>query len=193
MGNGFVKCTVVAYGRVNTTGTVESTYEPRQVAEDIFIRTRFTGTQNAQNITRIIRSTDVIEIKTIAGYAEIVTQKFVIAPNESILGDNKIFLENPILAATNKGIIPKAYNENGIEIKYPIVKNFGTGRTYGYIYSPSIDDPLATFTLELLGEENLRGELRIASIIKNYQTTGFGFFKEALVTYAPGFFLTRTF
>jgi hypothetical protein len=193
MGNGFVKCTVVAYGRVNTTGTVESIYEPREVAEDIFIDTIFFSIKNAENITKTTRSRDVIGIKRTSGYAEIATQKFVIAPNESILGGNQIFLENSSLAAINKGIIPKAYNENGIEIKYPIVKNLGTGRIYDYIYSPSIDDDLATFTRELVNEENLSAELRIASIIKNYQTTGFGFFKEALVTYAPGFLLTRTF
>ena len=185
MGNGFVKCTVVAYGRVNTTGTIESRFEKSNFAQSIIKQTVYVtvsvnANASAGGTVRTISSFDEAVAISSEGFIEVATEKFVIAEGESLISGFKDS-KSPL----------KAYNELGIEIKYPLTQDLGTGEAYSYFYDPSINVLSSTVEVRLTRTYQVSGTLTINPILINYQTTGFGFFKEVLVTYAPIFKLNK--
>ncbi len=183
IGDGFMKCTVTAYGRVNTKGVV---------SVNLFqglIRGGITQSQTFQTIevllattpprtaTRVISITDIAIAPFGPGFIEAATIKFVIADGESLTG--------------NISYTPKVFNASGQLVKYPIVKDLGGGVRLDYNYDPSVYDPEATVTTTQT-EVDVKGRIEIATVLKNYQSTNFGFFTEITATYSPVFNFLET-
>ena len=181
-GDGFIKCTVTAYGRVNTTGVINTNLS-QGLIRDRIQKTRKNITQEVlvqyatpRSEVRAIAYSDVAIAPYSVGFIEIITKKFVIADGESLLG--------------NADGIPKAFNESGQIVKYPITgKITGEEGTYGY--APSITDPDPTITLSTR-ELAIDSRITLSSALKNYQSTSFGFFTEITATYSPVFNFFQT-
>lgn len=177
-GDGFIKCTVTAYGRVNTTGVVSVNLFQGSI-RDIITKSNESDTVEVQLTTtparsapRTLTSTDVAIAPFRNGFIEAATKKFVIADGESLIG--------------NIDYTPKVFNESGRLVKYPIEQDLGKGVRKSYNYEPSISDPSPTIIVTET-EVNLGGRIQIATVLKNYQSTSFGFFTEITATYFPVF------
>ena len=182
-GDGFIKCTVTAYGRVNTTGVINTNLSQGLIRNEIVkVRKDFTAavlveSTPPRSVSRPITYSDVAIAPNRAGFIETITKKFVIADGESLLGD--------------AGYIPRIFNESGQIIKYPITASF-TGEAGRYNYDPSISDPAPIVTVTRT-EVEFGGRITLNSALKNYQSTGFGFFTEITATYSPVFNFFQTF
>ena len=181
-GDGFIKCTVTAYGRVNTTGVVSVNLLQSSIRDIITksfevdtIEVLLTTTP-PRSVPRQLGYTDRAIAPEGPGFIEAATIKFVIANGESLTG--------------NINYIPKVFNASGHLVKYPIIKEFA-GVQRSYSYSPSISDPSPTITVTEIPIE-VRGRIQIAAVLKNYQSTNFGFFTEITATYAPVFNFSST-
>jgi hypothetical protein len=181
--DGFIKCTVTAYGRVNTTGVINTNLSQGLILNEIVkARKNNTAFVMVEYATprlepRSITYSDVATALNGAGFIETITKKFVITDGESLLG--------------NIDGIPKAFNESGQIVKYPITASF-TGEAGIYNYDPSINDPDAIVTVTTT-EVEFGGRITLNFALKNYQSTSFGFFTEITATYSPVFNFFQTF
>lgn len=183
MGNGFIKCTVTAYGRVNTTGSIESNLTASLIQRGA---SKFTENFTVEVpsifgnlITRAQSSTDTIVTAFSEGFIENLVKRYVIHESEQVVKPlDKEF---------------KIFDQNGGQIIYPIDISLGEGRSISYNYDPSIYDPAATRTETVNRTYSLNGRIEIVPVFKNYQTTVFGKFIEVTATYSPSFKLQKFF
>lgn len=177
LGNGFIKCTVVAYGRVNTTGSKSGNLIQGQVVDNLIaLQNTDTNTftrSDGTTITRILSSTvDAVGLPS-DGFFESITHKFVISQGEDIINNSNFNF--------------KVFDTQGNQIKFPIVKDLGAYSSYLYFYDPSIYDNNATTTEQLTKTYNLTGEIKLKPILQNYQSINYGAFIEITATYSPRF------
>jgi hypothetical protein len=180
--DGFIKCTVTAYGRVNTTGVINTNLSQGSIINEIVKVRKYDRAEvlvqstPPRSATRTLTYSDVATALNRAGFIETITKKFVITDGESLLG--------------NTDGIPKVFNGSGQIVKYPITARF-TGEAGRYNYDPSITDPDPIVTVTRT-EVEFGGRITLNFALKNYQSTGFGFFTEITATYSPVFNFFQT-
>jgi hypothetical protein len=159
--DGFIKCTVTAYGRVNTTGVINTNLSQGLIRNEIVkVRKNNTaevlvGYTTPRLEPRALGYSDVAIAPNRAGFIETITKKFVITDGESLLG--------------NIDGIPKVFNESGQIVKYPITASF-TGEANIYNYDPSIYDPAAIVTVTTT-EVEFGGRITLSSTLKKLNKT----------------------
>lgn len=166
MGNGYIKCTITAYGRVNTTGSVTTRKEPVALIANVF--EEITGIRYTDNINFVCQSgtptqEGVIPVSSRpiglyggdpdAGLVDIPIQKIVLGANESpstIIPSN---LVNIFVAATGENITNKLF--------FPQVRGFNE------------DNSIPGFGADFEGRK-----LQTGFRIDRVETTDYGRFKE---------------
>lgn len=182
-GDGFVEFSVTAYGRINTTGSIESnlTATVIQSGGAVFNRNlTIDVTSTLGNpMTVLLESSDTIVPAFSQGFVENLVKKYVIPKSEIVV------------APLNQEF--RIFDQNGVQIRYPINISLGEGRSISYNYDPSPYDPAATRTATVNRTYSLNGQIEIVPVIKNYQTTDFGNFIEVTAAYSPSFKLKNLF
>jgi hypothetical protein len=157
MGNGYIKCTVTAYGRVNNTGSVTTRKEAVALLANVFELK--TGLQYTDNNNYVCQEEDIVPITLYgedadAGLIDIPILKIVLGENESpstVIPSNLI---NIFVAQTGENITNKLF--------FPQVRGFNEDNSI-----PASDG--ADFE-----GRKLSAEFRIDRV----ETTDYGRFKE---------------
>lgn len=166
MGNGYIKCTITAYGRVNTTGSVTTRKEPVALMANVFEEIQgIRYTDNINFVCQVGTTQEVLGIPVssrpiglygggpYAGLIDIPILKIVLGANESpstIIPSN---LVNIFVAATGENITNKLF--------FPQIRGFNE------------DNAIPGFGADFEGRK-LKTEFRIDRV----ETTDYGRFKE---------------
>ena len=166
MGNGYIKCTITAYGRVNTTGSVTTRKEPVALTASVFEEIQ--GIRYTDNINYVcqVGSPQIVlgipvNYRPIglygggpdAGLVDIPILKIVLGANESPSTIIPANLVNIFVAATGENITNKLF--------FPQVRGF------------SEDNSIPGFGADFEGRK-----LQIEFRIDRVETTDYGRFKE---------------
>jgi len=166
MGNGYIKCTITAYGRVNTTGSVTARKEPVALLANVFEGIQ--GIRSTDNINYVCKVGSIQEVLGIpisslpitlyaggaaAGLVDIPILKIVLGANESPSTRIPANLVNIFVSATGENITNKLF--------FPQVRGFNENNS------------IPGFGADFEGRK-----LQVNFRIDRVETTDYGRFKE---------------